>query len=311
MLIVVGGGGFIGSHLRRRLSAEGLSDVVVVANNDLSFPLRTAEKQVSREEFNGALGNELLAQAEAIVYLASASTVQTFIDSPWNELKYNVEPLMHLLHRIGESGSSCRFVFVSSGGTVYGKTSMSDPIPETHPLQPISAYGLGKVLQEQALAFFGRTNHLNHCVLRLANPVGVFGRSQSQGLVTAALRAVASKSALTLFGDGTHVRDLFDADDAADAILRAMLTREHSGATWNVGSGQGLSNIEVIRMVERVTSKKVLLDRRSARESDVPFIVLDTSRISEDLGWIAARGLEETIDEIWRCNFRADRRDYF
>jgi UDP-glucose 4-epimerase len=303
MIILVGGGGFLGSHLRRCLAAGSAREVVVVTDSDPALPLGNGETRIGREAFAGDAGLALIRRAEAIVYLATASTVATFLHSPWDELSHNVDPLVRLLHRIGETGSNCRFVFVSSGGTVYGKTNSHDPIPETWPLQPISPYGMGKVMQEQAVAYFGRTAQLDYAVLRLANPVGMFGRSHSQGLVTAVLRAVAADTPLTLFGDGSHVRDIFDADDAAEAIAMATLTRTHSGATWNVGSGKGYSNLEVIRMVERVTGQQVRLDMRPAREADVPIIVLDTTRIGSDLGWVATRDLEDTIDEIWRRNF--------
>lgn len=305
MIILVGGGGFLGSHLRRRLAAGTAPEVVVVTDSDPTLPLGPGETRIGRKAFAGKEGLALIRRAEAIVYLATASTVATFLHSPWDELSHNVDPLVRLLHRTVESGSTCRFVFVSSGGTVYGKTNSLDPIPETWPLQPISPYGMGKVMQEQALAFFGRTAQLDYAVLRLANPVGVFGRSHTQGLVTAVLRAVAADTSLTLFGDGSHVRDIFDADDAAEAILMATQTRAHSGATWNVGSGKGYSNLEVIRMVERVTGRQVRLDRQPAREADVPIIVLDTARIGSDLGWAATRDLQGTIDEIWRHNFGA------
>jgi UDP-glucose 4-epimerase len=310
MIILVGGGGFLGSHVRRLLAGGMAPEVVVVTDSDPTLPLGPNETRIGREAFAGDAGLALIRRADAIIYLATASTVATFLGSPWDELAHNVDPLMRLLHRICQSGSSCRFTFVSSGGTVYGRTNSSKPIPETWPLQPISPYGMGKVMQEQALAFFGRTGQLDYTVLRLANPVGVFGRSHSQGLVTAALRAVATKAALTLFGDGSHVRDIFDADDAAEAIMKAAITRTHSGATWNVGSGKGYSNLEVIHMVERVTGQHVRLDRQPARDADVPFIVLDSARIGSDLGWAAKRDLQDTIDEIWRHNFARDRRSY-
>ena len=304
MLILIGGGGFLGSHLRRRLSAKGAPEVVVVADNELPFPLMAHETQIGRQSFAGDIGKGLIGRATIIVYLATASTVATFVDAPWNELHSNVDPLIRLLYRVQETAATCKVVFVSSGGTVYGRTNCSTPIPETHPLQPISPYGFGKVVQEEAFAFFSRTNGLHYSILRLANPVGVFGRSHTQGLVTAALRAVASQTPLKLFGDGSHIRDLFDADDAAEAILSAASDQKFGAAVWNVGSGQGLSNMQVIEMVQRVTGVEVSLDRQPAREADVSSIVLDTSRIRADLGWTAARDLEETIEEIWQQIFR-------
>jgi UDP-glucose 4-epimerase len=158
-------------------------------------------------------------------------------------------------------------------------------------------------MQEEALAFVSRTRGLAYNVLRLANPVGVYGRSRSQGLVTAALRAAAANIPLTLFGDGSHVRDVFDADDAADAIVLTIADRSHPAAVWNIGSGVGVSNMQIIKMVERVVKREISLDRRPPRAADVPFVVLDTTRARDELGWSPSRRLEDTIDEIWHTNF--------
>lgn len=293
----------MGAHTRRRLSAFRLREVVIVADKALQFPLEAHERQVTRAEFADTIGTEFIRQAEAIVYLATASTVATFADAPWNELSYNVDPLFRLLQRVAEVNSDCKIVFISSGGTVYGATDSNLPIPESHPLRPISPYGLGKVMQEQVLEFFSRTKGLRYSILRLANPVGVYGRSHSQGLVTAALRAAAGGNPLTLFGDGSHVRDVLDADDAADAVVLAIADCGHPAAIWNVGSGIGVSNIQVIEMVERVVGRKILLDQRPARTADVPYIVLDTTGVRRDLEWKVMRNLEDTISEIWNTNF--------
>lgn len=306
MIILVGGGGFIGSHIRRRLTVLGPTSVVIVSDNTPQLPLRPNERLVTRAEFAGASGSGLIERANSIVYLATASTVATFTEAPWDELVQNVDPFFRFLLRVSEINPRCKIVFASSGGTVYGTTDDRRPIPESHPLRPISPYGLGKVMQEEALAFVSRTKGLAFNVLRLANPVGVYGRSHSQGLVTAALRAAATNVSLPLFGDGSHVRDVFDADDAADALVLAIADRDHPTAVWNIGSGVGVSNIQIIEMVERVVRQKISLDLRPARETDVAFIVLDTTRARSELGWSPTRRLEDTIGEIWHTNFAAN-----
>lgn len=303
MIIIVGGGGFLGSHLRLRLAASSMGDVFVVAQHELPFPLMSHERQISRTDFAEAAGLEPIRKARAIVYLATASTVATFVESPWRELPENVEPFMQLLSRAGSVNPACKLVFISSGGSIYGPVNSLTPITEDHPLRPISPYGLGKLMQEAALEFAHRTSGLGYNVLRIANPVGVYGRSLYQGLVTAALRAVASGKPLTLFGDGSHVRDIIDADDAADAIVMAVGNETHRAATWNIGSGHGVSNRQVLDMVERVTGQPVPLDKRPARDADVPFIVLDTTRARTELGWRASRDVESTIRAIWHNNF--------
>jgi UDP-glucose 4-epimerase len=303
MFIIVGGSGFLGSHLRVRLAALGNNETIIVSRGKLPFPASANERSVSAAEFAGDAGAALVRRAGVIVYLATASTVATFVDAPWQELSENVAPFMQLLDRVGRTNPTCKLVFVSSGGTIYGTVTGSDPIGEDHPRRPISPYGLGKLMQEEALLLAARTTGLGYNILRIANPVGVYGRSLSQGLVTVALHAVSTGQPIRLYGDGSHIRDILDADDAADAIAMAMADNGLSKHVWNIGSGVGISNREVLNMVERVTKLPVPLEVLPPRDADVPRIVLDTRRAREELGWQPTRQVEDTIDAIWHQNY--------
>ncbi|MGF2004852.1 NAD-dependent epimerase/dehydratase family protein, partial [Lactococcus lactis] len=93
----------------------------------------------------------------------------------------------------------------------------------------------------------------------VSNPVGRFARSTTQGLVSVAMNAIISGRPITLFGDGSNVRDLVDADDVADALIMSCFDTDWHGATWNIGSGAGISNREVLELVGRITGKPVPL----------------------------------------------------
>lgn len=303
MLIIVGGSGFLGSHLRERLAHRGTEETVIVSRGELPFALFAHERLISASEFSGAAGEVLVRQADAIVYLATASTVATFVDAPWLELSDNVAPFMQLLHRVAQGNPACKLIFVSSGGTIYGPVTGDDSISEDHLRQPISPYGLGKLMQEEALLFAARTSGLGFNILRIANPVGVHGRSLNQGLVNVALRAVATGRPIKLYGDGSHVRDILDADDATDAIVMARENQNLRSHVWNIGSGIGVSNRDVLDMVERGTGRPVPLEVLPARAADVQRVVLDTRRVHEQLGWHPSRCVETTIGAIWRSNY--------
>ncbi len=300
MILLIGGNGFIGRHVAARVHDRGLTAVVVTrrgrageADGGGTAPV------VDAEAFAGVAGDRLLAEAEAIVYLASGSVPSTFAAEPWREIPVNVDPAARLFARCAATNRSAKLVLISSGGTVYGRTSGA-PVPEDAPTRPISGYGLGKLMIEQALAFVGRTQGLAYSVLRVSNAVGRWQNSNAQGIVSIALRAVRSGTPIDLYGGGLQVRDYIDADDVADAVLAACLDRRHVDRIWNVGSGIGRSVAEMIRLVGEVTGRRVPVRHLPARSIDVPAIVLDCMRIRSDLDWAAIRPIEATIAEVWR-----------
>lgn len=301
MMVLIGGGGFLGTHVRSLLAQRGVGDVAVVARNPASATSTGREIWLSSREFEAEPGDRLIEAARCIVCLATASVPSTFAREPWNEVQENVYPMMRLLDRIATRNDRVRLVYLSSGGTVYGQVKTTVPLTEQEPLAPISAYGLGKVMIEQAVCFTGRTKAMRYSILRVANPVGIHAHESAQGLVVAALRAICTQIPLDIFGDGSHVRDYLDADDVAEAILAAAGDRERSGAVWNVGSGQGRSNMDILKLVGRVAQRPVPFRFVPARGIDVARVVLDCAKIKDDLGWRARRDLFDTITAMWQA----------
>ena len=298
MIVILGGGGFIGQHLRERLLATTTTFTVVSPR-----PVGVHRSTESREQlmladaFEGSEGNALLRRTSVLVNLASRSVPATYASQPWREVAERVAPAVALFGRCAELNPGLRLVQISSGGTVYGRIGR-DKVDETAVCAPISAYGLAHVMTEEAIRFVGRTSGLPFCILRVSNPVGRFQTSAHQGIVSIAARAAMSGTEFSLFGSGLQIRDYLNVDDVADAIVLACFDRSHSDATWNVGSGVGRSVLDVIRMVESVSGHKIRLRRLPDRGIDVPRIVLDSSLIRSDLGWRPHRDIEGAIAQI-------------
>jgi UDP-glucose 4-epimerase len=302
MILIIGGNGFLGRHLCRMLCSRGLAAVVVTrTRSDLAFAGDDSGIGcIDAKVFQTGRGDDLLASARVIIYLASQSVPATFRDEPWREIPANVEPAWQFFERCARLNPAARIILVSSGGTVYGRTS-GDPVGEDTPLRPISGYGLGKVMIEQALAFVGRTHAVPYAILRVSNPIGRWQTATTQGIVPIALRAARDHAPIPLYGYGLQVRDYLDADDVARAILTSCSAEGHLAATWNVGSGVGRSVLEMIRLIERVTGVSVPVRHCPPRPIDVPSIVLDCTRIRTDLGWVPQRPLEASIADIWQA----------
>ena len=171
-------------------------------------------------------------------------------------------------------------------------------IPETAPLAPITPYGLGKVQSELAVQYFGRVVGLKHAVLRLGNPIGQWQQSQRQGLVGIVLRCLAENKPLQLFGDGHNLRDYFDADDVAELVLKLDAAREMDDGVWNVGSGMGTGELELLDLIQSLVGRRLDIEPRPARNVDLRYAVLDASKAERDFQWSCTKSLRDSLSEI-------------
>jgi UDP-glucose 4-epimerase len=250
-------------------------------------------------EFASPSGRDVIANATAIVYFTWSSVPSTFAEEPWRELTENVTPAFKFFLRVADIAPSAKIVFISSGGTVYG--AQGDlPKSETDATYPISSYGAGKLMAEEALRFVGRTRGARYAILRVSNALGRWQRSDRQGIAGITLRAARDGAPVRLFGSGAQVRDFVDADDVADAIYAASIDTEHPAATWNVGSGVGIAVRDLLETISRIVGRPILIENAPARSLDVPYIVLDCRKVAEDLGWTAKTPLERSIRRIWK-----------
>jgi UDP-glucose 4-epimerase len=298
--LILGGAGFIGSHLAEGLLQTGHHVRIFDRPNVIRPSILATDRRV--EWLEGDFTNEedvsrILAGCDAIFHLAYTTLPRSSNDNPIYDVQTNLIGSLRLLD-LAKAAAVRKIIFVSSGGTVYGAT-LSDPIAETHPTDPIVSYGITKLAIEKYLHMYSALYGVDYCVLRLANPFGERQRvAAAQGAVTVFLHKALHGETIEIWGDGSVRRDYIYIKDVVDAFLRAL---SHDGAqrVFNIGSGQGRSVNEILGAIEQVLGRPVARVYKPARSFDVPSNVLDISRARDILGWAPAipfsEGLARTL----------------
>lgn len=275
-VLLLGGAGFIGQALAKRLRQRG-----------------TEVQVVSRHEAH-RLG-EFVSQHATVIHLASATTPGTSAAYPALE-QFNLDLTRRLVLCL-ERQFDTHLIYFSSGGTVYGDPELL-PVAEDAPLAPVSPYGVAKVIQEKsckALSIGGNPV----TILRPSNAYGPGQTIQSGfGLVRTLLEHARLGSTLEIWGDGGNTRDYIYIDDLVDATLR-LVDRPTESGTYNVGSGVGYSVNQVKTLVEQVTGLLVKTVHRPARGIDVRAVVLDSTKLRERLAWRPTVELIQGVERIW------------
>lgn len=299
--LVIGGNGFIGTHLTDALMRSGHQ--VSVFDR---YPNRYREpipgvKYVSGDFANHGEVDEAVRGVDWVFHLAYTTLPQTSNDDPVYDVRSNVIDTIQLLQSCREH-SVKKFVFVSSGGTVYG-IPQQVPISEDHPTEPICSYGVTKLTIEKYLHVFHRIWGLDYVVARVSNPYGQFQNPYSkQGAIGVFLGNVVQGLPITIWGDGEVVRDYVYIKDAVQALV---LAAEYDAGPdepriFNVGHGGGHSLNEIIREIKNIVDVPVQVNYTPARSVDVPVNVLDISRATRYLEWQPQTQLADGLRETWK-----------
>lgn len=284
--LILGGGGFLGSHLSEALLAQGYAVRIFDRPNLLRF--KSFHRNVAVEWVEGDFINrEHVAHAvsgcDIIYHLVSTTLPRSSNVNPAYDVETNVVGTLHLLEAAREHKVR-KVIFASSGGTVYG-IPQEVPIKESHPTEPICSYGIAKLAIEKYLSLFHLLYGMEYCVLRLANPFGERQRiAAAQGAVAVFLDKALRNESIEIWGDGSVVRDYFHVSDAASALAKAI-TYQGNNRVFNIGSGVGQSLNEVLEAIEVLLGTAVRRSYLPSRAFDVPANVLDTSKAIELLNW--------------------------
>ena len=299
--LVLGGAGFIGSHLTDALARAGHRVRAFDRPHvDSLAPLasRGDFEIVTGDFLNGEDLAKALRGCEVVFHLISTSLPQSSNDNPVYDAETNILGTLRMLESCRQH-SVRKVIFVSSGGTVYG-IPRAVPIAESHPTQPTCAYGIHKLAIEKYLHLEQHLHGLDYCVLRPANLYGERQRPDvAFGAVTVFLDRALRGEPIRIWGDGSIVRDYLYVGDAVGAMLKAM---EYSGEerVFNLGSGAGTSLNDLVKAIEGVIGRRACVEHEPARAFDVPVNVLDCSLAKRVLGWSAttplAAGIRKTCD---------------
>ena len=300
--VVTGGCGFIGSHLVRRLLAEGAREVVVLDNLRTGTPdavarlgpavtLRRLDLGTSPPE---ALA-EALAGADGLFHFAAEKHHTS--GTAYDVLRTNVAGTSTLFEAARLAGVP-RIVFASSV-YAYGRTS-GPPMREDEPAQPRTAYGISKLLGERLLAHLGQGGR-GHVALRY---FFVYGPRQYPGLgyksvIVRNYERLRRGEAATVYGDGRQALDYVYVDDAVEAAVLAFRAGR-PGALYNVGSGTPTAIDDLVDRMIRIAGSAGTKEYGPADETAGTSRVADLSRIAAELGWRPRVGLDEGLAHTWR-----------
>jgi UDP-glucose 4-epimerase len=314
-ILVVGGAGYIGSHMVKMLDQRGCS---VTTLDDLSSGHRDA---VLCGDFvqgdmadRSVLDAVLLRGFDAVMHFASFIQVGESVQQPAKYYQNNVVNTLGLLDAMRAHGMN-RFIFSSTAAT-FGEPQYS-PIDEQHPQQPINPYGRTKLMVEQALADYDRAYGLKSVCLRYFNAAGADPQGQlgerhepETHLIPLVLQAASGRRPhIGVFGrdydtpDGTCIRDYIHIEDLCSAHWLALqsLMRGADSQAYNLGNGQGFSVQEVIDTAERVTGRKIGVVNGPRRAGDPARLVANARLIREVLNWQPRYAdLATIVEHAWR-----------
>lgn len=317
-VLVTGGAGYIGSIAVHQLLDAGYE--VVVLDNLEKGHARAVPKDVELIQADLRRPDEIevafdsVDDLDAVMHFAAYAAAGESVEVPQAYYQNNTAGTANLLEAIVKRGIN-NFVFSSTCAT-YGQPQKL-PVDEKHPLSPESPYGHSKLLVEEMLKWFAQLSKLNSVRLRYFNAAGALpdgsigeDKTPTTNLVPAAMQAALGQREFTLYGDdyetpdGSCLRDYIHVLDLADAHIKALekLSNDTIEGTdvFNLGVGEGYSNLEIIDKVKEVSSKDFKVKIGPRREGDPAKIYADNTKAREVLNWTPQFGLDEIIQSAWR-----------
>lgn len=298
MIGIYGSNGFIGKHMVRRLAALGVATRAISRRHDDAFvaDMRGPVEFVQADFTDPLAMADSLQDVDTVVQLISTSSPGLRNDHSIVDIQENVLPHVEFLRSCVQAGVG-RYLFLSSGGTVYGPKAPV-PTPETVNTDPICSHGLTKLMVEKYIQMHGHVDGLDYVILRLANPFGPGQQfRKGQGLIPAVLDRCRKGLPVRIFGQGETRRDYVYIDDAIDAIVAALDSAEASRQVLNIGSGSSRSVLEVVAAIESALGRPIEREYVEARSTDVDVSQLDITKAARVLGWKPRTSFQAGLDQ--------------
>ncbi|GGE86739.1 UDP-glucose 4-epimerase GalE [Shewanella carassii] len=323
-ILVTGGAGYIGTHTLVELLAAGKEVVVIDNLSNSSVEALARVEEISGKSvlfYQGDILNKAFLQKvfsdhsfEAVIHFAGLKAVGESVAQPLRYYENNVTGTLILCQVMKEYG--VRNLVFSSSATVYGDPA-SLPITEDFPTGATNPYGQSKLMVEHILADLAAADaSWNIARLRYFNPVGAHKSGRigedpndipNNLMPFIAQVAVGKREKLSVFGndyptiDGTGVRDYIHVVDLAIGHLKALdkLATNPGLVTYNLGTGQGYSVLEMVKAFEKACNKAIPFEFAPRRPGDIAACYADPSHAAKELGWKAERSLQDMADSSW------------
>lgn len=293
-IAILGAAGFIGANLTLALIKNRDNEITLV---DTSKDYFGWTKYCSGQNYRiiestfeeSTPFNALLENQDVVYHLASTSIPTTSNKKVPQELAANVVTSARLFDACVEKNIK-RVIFISSGGTVYGNEAEC-PLSEESPTYPISSYGVQKITIEKLLYLYHHMHGLDYRIIRLANPYGPFQRPNGLlGAVTTFIFKALKNETISVYGDGSVIRDYIYIEDAIRGIIN--IANGEKNKIYNLGCGYGTSINQLIEIVKQTVNSSVKITYSQNRSVDVPINYLNISRYENDFGKLNAISLE-------------------
>jgi UDP-glucose 4-epimerase len=290
--VVLGAGGFIGLHLVNELEKQGY-DLICF---DLTISPDWPGSAIKIAGDFQAPPQELLDQMDEALIFHLISVTRPSMDTEHIADAINQDLVATVQCLEATKNNDVRWVFISSGGTIYGNQG-NTPIRETECPNPICSYGLIKLTLENYFALYRRLCGLDYVIVRPANPYGP-GQDplRGQGLIPCLLYKALNKQPIEIWGDGSVIRDYVYISDAIEGII-ATAQMGISGETYNVSIGKGHSINELISLITEMSNISPNISYKPARPVDVQKNILCHHKLSETAGWNPRVTIEHGIEQ--------------
>jgi UDP-glucose 4-epimerase len=299
-ILIIGGNGFIGSHLVDELAGRGESVTVFDRFRSAGPSFDAQNVRVERGDFFDADAvARVVAGHDTVLHFLSTTTPATAAEDPTLDLRTNIASTVDLLRTSADAGVG-RFFYASTGGAIYGDQDVAS-FSETSPTLPRSPYGIGKLTVERYMDFFRAAHGLDSVSLRISNPYGPRQRAgRRQGLIPIALRNIAEGRPVVRYGDGGMTRDYLFVRDAV-RMIADVVQGDPRETVYNIGSGAGLTVSDVLDTIHRVVDAEIEVAEEPVPPSFVERSVLDTTRFTSEFGVPDLTSIDDGIAETWQA----------
>ncbi len=300
-ILVLGGCGFIGSHMSELLVNEGHNVRIFDKYDSENQNIKNIISKVEfiKGDFSEPKYHKKLLKDIDYVFHFIANTVPQKTENFSNELKKDIMPTVNFLNSMLQYKVK-KIIFSSSGGTVYGNNQQKKSINEKTPANPISSYGLTKLIIEKYMEFFHHQHGLAYSIARTSNCYGErHNLIRNQGAVEIFLKNTIEGKSINIWGDGSNVRDYINYKDVIKGMYLLLINKKSNNNIFNFGTGTGTSISELIAIIKKITNKKIKIKYNNQRRCDVQWNVLDCKKAKRELGWEPEIKLHDGIKQVY------------
>jgi UDP-glucose 4-epimerase len=296
--LVIGANGFIGSHLVDELVARGHEVTAFDRFSSQNAAFAAAGvRQIAGDFMNQSDIAEAVEGQQYVFHFVSTTTPVTAENDPTLDVRTNIASSIELFQHCVDAGVQKVF-FASTGGAIYGDQPGTSFAETLSPL-PVSPYAIGKLAIEGYLRYFGTKFGLESVSFRISNPYGPRQRTnKKQGVIPIFLSRMAKGLPLTVYGDGSMVRDYLYVRDAV-RMIGDTVGRQSNEDVYNIGSGEGTSVSELLRVARRVTGIDPEIEVKAVPSTFLDRVVLDTSRFRSEFAYDDFVSLEDGMADTW------------